>query len=158
MSSTAESVRIRRKFPMRGCLLALLGIAIIGLVVWELFTYTDNVTPQITGIPLLTPGQTSVQILGNHFGTQTDKVWLINVEDSTRQAADIISWQNNKIIVQLPAGISHGSLQVEQGTPIGSRSSSIHEFITFRPRSDQPQTGQVPTQPGSPWPTSRKLP
>jgi hypothetical protein len=93
----------------------------LGLVSWGLFTYTDNVTPQITSIPLLTPGQTSLQIYGNNFGNQPDKVWILTAAGSTPQAANVISWQNDRITVHLPAGASAGSLQVEQHTPIGSR-------------------------------------
>ncbi|HMD89706.1 MAG TPA: PQQ-binding-like beta-propeller repeat protein, partial [Anaerolineaceae bacterium] len=156
MSSAAKTVRIRRKFSLRGCLLVFFGIAIIGLVSWGLFTYTDNVTPQITSIPLLTIGQTNVQIIGYNFGAQPDKIWLSNIEGSTHQAVDILSWQNDQITIQLPAGVSSGNLQVEQNTPIGTRFSNIHEFITLRPRSDQTRTDQTPTQPGSPWPTFRR--
>ena len=156
MSTTVETRKIPHKFPVRGCLLAVLGLAISGLVIWGLFTYTDHVTPQITSIPLLAPGQTSLQILGNNFGTHPDKVWLLYGKDATRQPIDIISWQNDKITIHLPAGISAGSLQVEQHTPIGSRSSDAHEFITRRPPSDQTHSVQAPTQPGSPWPTFRR--
>ncbi len=156
MSPAAKTTKIRRKFPVRGCLIALLGIAMVGLVTWGLFTYTDNVTPQITSIPLLAPGQTRVQILGNNFGSQVDKVWLLTPAASTPLAADVISWQNNQITVHLPAGITRGSLQVEQHTSIGSRSSDPHEFITYRQSSQQSQTVQAPTQNGSPWPTFRR--
>ncbi|MDR3574495.1 MAG: PQQ-binding-like beta-propeller repeat protein [Anaerolineaceae bacterium] len=156
MSTSVEIRRVRRKFSFRGCLLALFGLVISGLVIWGLFTYTDNVTPQITSIPLLKPGQTTLQILGNHFGSQPDKVWFSNDAGTTRQAADVISWQDNQISVHLPPGVLTGSFKVEQHTPIGSRSSDFHEFIILRPPSDQPQSVQAPTQPGSPWPTFRR--
>jgi hypothetical protein len=155
MTSFLRSIRSCWVCSIEGCILVLIGITAVGLAVIGGRSLLGSQTPRIDNIPLLNPGQTQIEVFGRSFGERPGSIWL-DSEDAGQQLVDVLAWESDYLSLQLPVGISRGSLKIEQSTAIGKRSSTWHDFITRRAPAAETQTSQVPTQIGSPWPTFRR--
>jgi outer membrane protein assembly factor BamB len=156
-TSSPKNPPRRIKFP-KGCFYALAGIVLLALAAWGVSAAIESLTPQISSIPLLQPGEASVEIDGRNFGAQPGTLWLESAQPggAARQPVPTLGWHSAQITLRLPAGVTQGRLTVERQTLIGSRSSQPHDFLTRRAAADAGEALQAPTQPGSPWPTFRR--
>jgi len=99
-----------------------------------------------------------LEIQGTRFGLRQGRgqAYLLGPGGATR-TLQVLGWANHRILVQLPADIEYGHLQVIQRTPLGMRKSNPAPFITQAPSlPSEPYGYQVPVQAGSPWPTFRR--
>jgi hypothetical protein len=105
-------------------------VAVLIFTIWAIYYQYQISIPRISSIPLLSPGQSELTILGQNFGLREATLWLSVVGNQPRRELEVLSWQDDRIIARLPAGVTFGSLEIQRPSIFGTHISPPVSFLT----------------------------
>jgi hypothetical protein len=130
MLPVKEDERPRYLLNIRGWPLNVARVAVLIFAIWAVYYQYQISLPHISSIPLLSPGQSEIVIIGQNFSPRQATVWLSAVGNQPRRELEVLSWQDDRITARLPAGVTFGSLEIQRPSIFGTHTSDPVSFIT----------------------------
>lgn len=125
-------------------------IAIAAWATWQVIAFR----PEIASVDLIRPGDTSVVLKGNGFGTRPGMVIL---QPGDIQA-EVIDWRPEQVVIQRPEHMAvYNEIILSREFLFAQRQSQPQGFaLQAEELPSDPYGYEVPTQADSPWPTFRR--